>query len=426
MKRIKALTNWKKERKRKERKTNALQTDTLQTEILQKNAFQTEAKGISMSSRAFIFFILLFLFNLSNLLSAELISPENLPTGCEVATKLDFGNQTGPTSAEQNWKSLSFIGLLLSAALVSIIYMIGKAMDAPGLMARAKTDLIQVAVTGIALVLLYGILSGLCAIDAREFGFGFSSFFDGANKYFEYCRQLALKTYLDSANSIMVISAFSSFSVNTPEFLRFGNYFSIGIFLKPYAGYGLMIGAINWFASLVLLSYSLVTGFMVVLNAIQVYFLNLLLPAGIVLRCFSPTRDFGGVLIAISIGMFVFYPLLFSFSYMITAIAENQAELTPPSLPDMDWYPQVRAAVATALVYSVIPFANVVVLLRALSSSGNIAITALLNAYGEVGQTILPIYILPAINWIILAAIVRELSKVLGQEVDISGLARMI
>jgi hypothetical protein len=393
---------------------------------LQKNTLETEAQGIPLSSGAFILFVLLFLFNLSNLLSAELISPENLPTGCEVATKLDFGNQTGPTSAEQNWKSLSFIGLLLSAAFISIIYMIGKAMDAPGLMARAKTDLIQVAVTGIALVLLYGILSGLCTIDAREFGFGFSSFFDGANKYFEYSRASALSAYLSAAKSIMEISALSSISVNSPHFLDFGTFLKIGLYIKPFAGYGVTIGAINWFASLVLLSYSLITGFMIVLNAIQVYFLNLLLPAGVVLRCFSPTRDFGGVLIAISIGLFVFYPILFSFSYMITAIAKNQADLTPPSLPDTDWYPQFRVTVAKTLVLSSIPFGNVGIMLNSLSTDGDGVMDDLLDAYGEVGKTILPIYILPAINWIILAAIVRELSRVLGQEVDISGLARMI
>jgi len=421
MKRIKALTNWK-----KERNTNQLQTDKLQKDILQKNAFQTEAQGISMSSGAFILFALLFLFILSNLLSAELISPENLPTGCEVATKLDFGNQTGPTSAEQNWKSLSFIGLLLSAALVSIIYMIGKAIDAPGLMARAKTDLIQVAVTGIALVLLYGILSGLCTIDAREFGFGFSSFFDGANKYFEYSRASALSAYLSAAKSIMEISALSSISVNSPDFLDFGTFLKIGLYLKPFAGYGVTIGAINWFASLVLLSYSLVTGFMIVLNAIQVYFLNLLLPTGIVLRCFSPTRDFGGVIIAISIGLFVFYPILFSFSYMIVSIKENKADLTPPSLPDTDWSTKVDWAVAKILIYSSIPFGNVGIMLNSLSTDGDRVMDDLLDAYGEVSKTILPIYILPAINWIILAAIVRELSRVLGQEVDISGLARMI
>jgi len=423
MERMKELINRKKERKRKERKTNSLQTDTLQTEILQKNTFQTEAQGIPLSSGAFILFVLLFFFILSNLLSAELISPENLPTGCEVATKLDFGNQTGPTSAEQNWKSLSFIGLLLSAAFVSIIYMIGKAIDAPGLMARAKTDLIQVAVTGIALVFLYGILSSLCAIDAKEFGFGFSSFFDGANKYFEYSRAYALKTYLEATNSIMEISALTSFRINSPNFIDLGTFFKLGVYIQPYAGYGVTIGAINWFASLVLLSYSLITGFMVVLNAIQTYFLNLLLPAGVVLRCFSPTRDFGGILIAISIGLFVFYPLLFSFSYMMIS---KGGELSPPGLPNMDWEGKINWAVSRAIIVSSIPLGSAVQLIGQLSTGGNLATDSLLNAYEDVGPAILFIYILPAINWIILAAIVRELSKVLGQEVDISGLARMI
>jgi hypothetical protein len=111
---------------------------------------------------------------------------------------------------------------------------------------------------------------------------------------------------------------------------------------------------------------------------------------------------------------------------MITAIAKNQADLTPPSLPDMDWSTKVDWAVAKTLVFSSIPFGNVGIMLISLSTDGDRVMDDLLDAYGKVGKTILPIYILPAINWIILAALVRELSKVLGQEVDISGLARMI
>jgi len=421
MERMKDLTNWKKERKRKERKTNALQTDTLQTEILQKNTFQTDAQGIPLSSGAFILFVLLFLFNLSNLLSAELISPENLPTGCEVATKLDFGNQTGPTSAEQNWKSLSFIGLLLSAALISIIYMIGKAMDAPGLMARAKTDLIQVAVTGIALVLLYGILSGLCAIDAKEFGFGFSSFFDGANKYFEYAGSMALKSYLECTNSIMTLTGLATLNVMSPDAIVLGNFVKIGVFLKPYAGYNIPIGALRWLANLVMLSISLMKGYSLVLNAIQVNFLNLLFPAGVVLRCFSPTRDFGGVLIAISIGLFVFYPLLFSFSYMIIGQPSTSVDM-----PEMNWHDKIMGQFMIFESATIAPYLLFIVMPSKIFSMGDISSNMLFDSFSSVGEVLLVVIILPAINWIILTAIVRELSRVLGQEVDISGLARMI
>lgn len=365
-------------------------------------------------------YILLLLFALY---FVNLIHADEIPTGCKVALQLDFGNQSSdnPIGVEQNWKSLSAIGLLFSSVLISLIYMIAKALNSPSLAARAKTDLIQVVVTATFLVSLYAILSFICTLDAREFGFNFSSFFDGANNYFEYSRNYALNSYLSASNSIMLITGLSSFSINNPVFINFGNFFKVGIYFKPFAGYGIVIGAINWFASLVLLPYSLITGFLVVLNSIQVYFLNLLLPAGVVLRCFSPTRDFGGILIAISLGMFLFYPILFSFSYMI--IGEPNPNI---GTPDMNWEGKINTAVAKALFISSIPFGNVISILNSLNSDGGDAIDSINNAYASVGPALVYIYILPAINWIILASIIRELSRALGQEVDISGLARMI
>lgn len=347
----------------------------------------------------------------------------NIPNGCEIALQLDFGNQSAsnPIGVEQNWKSLSLIGLLVSFFLLIFAYLIGKSLDSPQLIARAKTDMVQVAVTAIMLGVLYSILLFICSIDASQFGFNFTSFFDGARMYLEYSRASALNAYLKCTNAMMIITGLSTFNINNPNFIDLGAFLHIGVYFKPFAGYGITIGALNWFASLVQLSYSLTTGFIVVLDAIQLYFLNLLLPAGVVMRCFSPTRDFGGVLIAISVGLFLFYPLLFSFSYMIIGQPDPNV-----GLPDMDWESEINSAVVKSVALSTVPLGSLVTIYNSLFGKGGEAIDRLNEAYEAIGGVILYIFILPAINWIILAAIVRELSKALGQEVDISGLARMI
>ncbi|MEM4134224.1 MAG: hypothetical protein QXV73_03410 [Candidatus Micrarchaeia archaeon] len=347
---------------------------------------------------------------------------DNMPNGCEVALLLDFGNQSNSAiGVEQNWKSLSFIGLLVSLFLLIFAYLIGKSLDSPQLIARAKTDMIQVVVTAIMLGVLYSILLFICSIDASQFGFNFTSFFDGARMYLEYSRASALNAYLKCTNAMMIITGLSTFNINNPNFIDLGAFLHIGVYFKPFAGYGITIGALNWFSSLVQLSYSLITGYIVVLDAIQLYFLNLLLPAGVVLRCFSPTRDLGGVLIAISVGLFFFYPLLFSFSYMIIGQPDPNV-----GLPDMDWESEINSAVAKSVALSAAPLGSLITIYNSLFGKGGEAIDRLNEAYIATGGVILYVFILPAINWIILVAIVRELSKALGQEVDISGLARMI
>lgn len=347
---------------------------------------------------------------------------DNMPNGCEVALLLDFGNQSNSAiGVEQNWKSLSFIGLLVSLFLLIFAYLIGKSLDSPQLIARAKTDMIQVVVTAIMLGVLYSILLFICSIDASQFGFNFTSFFDGARMYLEYSRASALNAYLKCTNAMMIITGLSTFNINNPNFIDLGAFLHIGVYFKPFAGYGITIGALNWFSSLVQLSYSLITGYIVVLDAIQLYFLNLLLPAGVVLRCFSPTRDLGGVLIAISVGLFFFYPLLFSFSYMIIGQPDPNV-----GLPDMDWESEINSAVAKSVALSAAPLGSLITIYNSLFGKGGEAIDRLNEAYIATGGVILYVFILPAINWIILIAIVRELSKALGQEVDISGLARMI
>ena len=362
-------------------------------------------------------FVFLFFASISNAQSNS-----SVPTGCQVALQLDFGGESGQTGIEQNWKSLSVIGLLLSGAFISLIYMIGKAMDSPTLVSRAKTDIIQVMVTAILLIFLYSLLSVICSIDGKQFGLKFSSIFDGAENYFEYARLMGLSAYLKSTNSIMTLTGLSTLVLTVPDAIALGSFAKIGLFLKVFGGYNIPIGALNWLASLVMLSISLMKGYVVVLNAIELNFLNLLFPAGIVMRCFSPTRDFGGVLISLSLGLFLFFPFMFSFSYMIL----GQPDPSQVSMPSMNWYSKIIGQFVTFQAATIVPFLIFAVLPDKIYSMGTVAASMLSDSFSAIGATLLPVFILPALNWIILAALVRELSKALGQEVDISGLARMI
>ncbi|MEM3369411.1 MAG: hypothetical protein QXE90_00965 [Candidatus Micrarchaeia archaeon] len=369
------------------------------------------------SAITFLLLLLPFIFAQS-----QQPTEQTVPKGCEVALQLDFGNQStsNPIGVEQNWKSLSLIGLLASFALLSIMFLIAKALDASSLLARVKTDIIQIFVTAIMLGVLYSVILVFCSVDLTQFGFADASFFDTAGKYFDYAESLALSAYLKMMNSIMYISALSRISVNAPSFLPLGNFVKIGLYTNLLSGTSVALGGLNWFSSLIMLSISLLHGYKVVLYSIQTYFLNLLLPVGVVLRCFSPTRDLGGAFIALALGLWFFYPILFSFSYMII----NSPQ--PVSPPQLDWESSITVTILALGPLTIVPLLGGGAFLLVLSGSLNTAVDMFNSGYIEVGKTLLPVFLLPAINWIILVAIVRELSRAFGQEVDISGLARMI
>jgi hypothetical protein len=48
------------------------------------------------------------------------------------------------------------------------------------------------------------------------------------------------------------------------------------------------------------------------------------------------------------------------------------------------------------------------------------------TAIGLTGDSILVVYVLPALVWVMLVGLIRNLSKTLGEELDISSLSRLI
>jgi len=341
-------------------------------------------------------------------------------SSCEVATNLNFSSSGTPTSADSNWKTLCIVGLFIASLLTAMIFMLGRALDNQSLINRAKTDLYQIMVTAAILVVFASFISGLCAIDATQFGLTAPSLFDASRSYFLYAQSVAFNSYISTVNSIMLLSGLSSLYVKG-EPIKIGAYIGIGMDMRPFAGFTSALGALNLLSNLTMLSVSITSGFITILNAIETWFLNLLLPAGVVLRCFTPTREFGGVLISIAIGLFIFYPLLFAFSYMLIG------QLPPLPLPDTGgWLEFTLSELAIFSSTSILPFGLIVTTLGQMLFIGGMAGDSIAEAFTQVGGALLPVFILPAINWIILVSIVKGISRVMGEEVDISSLTRLI
>jgi hypothetical protein len=342
-------------------------------------------------------------------------------SACDVVNKLDFNQPSSPTDSGNNWKTLCLAGLLISSFIISLMYMLGKAMDNPALLNRARTDINQVIITAAMLVVFAALMNALCALDGTAFGLKTVSLFDSARSYFAYAQSVAFNSYIDTTNSIMLLSGLASLYVNSADAIPIGLYIKMGLALRPFSGFSAALGALNFVSNLTMLSVAMTSGYITILNVIQTWFLNLMLPAGVVMRCFTPTRDFGGVLISLAVGLFVFYPLLFGLSYLLLGQPD------PVGMPSSEgWFEPIIGQLAIFTASSVIPFGLVASVLGQLLTMGDLAGERVATSFGNVGASLLPVFILPAINWIVLVGIVKGISRAMGEEVDISSLARLI
>jgi hypothetical protein len=299
--------------------------------------------------------------------------------------------------------------------------MIGRGLGKPELISRAKTDLQQIVVTAVLLIILTAFLATLCSLNVKDLGMASEgSMFVAAENYFEYAQSLATLTYMKSVSVVMYVSAAASTYIGGPLVVPFD---FIILSNSPFSGLRTYLVAVNVASNLVMLSVSVMAAQVFVLKAIQLTFLNLLFPIGIVCRCFSPTRDFGGILIALSIGLFIFFPLMFAVSYVV--IGEPRTLALPGSI-DWGWFGLYFILAEASLITMLSSIAGLAYqIVAAIGISSSSASLAMVFFQG-VGETILVIYLLPAISWIIVAMVVRDLSRVMGEEIDISTLSRMI
>lgn len=146
--------------------------------------------------------------------------------------------------------------------------------------------------------------------------------------------------------------------------------------------------------------------------------LTIVLPLGLVLRSFYPTRKVGGFLIALAISLYVIFPLTY---LMNAAISNSYLEAVNNTATS------ALSASSESVQSSITSIAGQnlgnVSLLSALSGVGS-WIAGLLNGiFVDVGQFIVYAFIMPAFSLAITGISVKELARLLGSEVPISRLS---
>ena len=378
------------------------------TEAIKKNNEDKKSK----QSKQKIKIKIAILFALSCVFLTSIVSADT----CEIATT--FIKQGGDITS--TWGMRAVIAIVLSSIIAALFFMIGKGLGKAEIVNKAKTDVYQIGITALILILFGAFVGGICNINAKQFGLPKESLFDDARAYFEYAKGKALEAVSETAGSILYINAAASIYARLTVLApNIGPTVMLGV--SPYSGLSSAIGALQFMMNMALIQVAIAQAWIAVLDAIETSFLQLLLPVGVLLRCFMPTREFGGVLMSIAIGFFLFYPLMFSIAYLVLGAPQ------PPGTPSIDAHEgTVRGAFITIATTSLVPGAGIASMLAYFIQFGDLAATTIINGMSAIGNALLSVFILPAIMWIIIAELVRNMSRALGEEVDIGSLARMI
>ena len=141
--------------------------------------------------------------------------------------------------------------------------------------------------------------------------------------------------------------------------------------------------------------------------------ITIVLPIGLILRTFYPTRKLGGFLIAVAIGMYVIFPM----SYVLNANIINSFSIASSN----STITQVTGS-ATSLENMALSGSNKLSIINAIANSANSissAFSGITNTIvGVIAYFILAAFILPAFSLIITAVSIRELSAVFGSEIS--------
>jgi hypothetical protein len=154
-----------------------------------------------------------------------------------------------------------------------------------------------------------------------------------------------------------------------------------------------------------------------VLAFIAVSALTIILPLGLILRSFYPTRKTGGFLIALAICLYVVFPLTYVMNATISNSYLMAANETGSSAVAMTT--EGITSSVTSLANQGLNNASVLSLIGGFGSW----IASLLNGiFSDVGNFIVYAFIMPAFSLVITGISVRELSRILGSEVPIGRL----
>jgi len=303
-----------------------------------------------------------------------------------------------------------WLALLIPIAIIAISYMASYAFNTPSLRAILQDEMLQIFATGAIALTLVGtqavvdeyVTATLQASGAT--GTTITSSMDAAAAKIAELEGKASGILLNMQEATDMLGTEASRGV-------YCNFMGTGFSLTncgPLNAYrGSMTAAA--FTTTVALSDTYAQDFL--LSLARTYAFSIIIPLGLILRCFKASRMAGGALIAIGFGFYTVYPVVILATDNL--LHGNQATAPMPQNS------------AIPLVGTCDPKEPKVENARADFVSYGEQLTSYSLIYGISYQMLVRILFLSILNLIITLGFIRAFARMIGSEIDVSSLARI-
>ena len=320
-----------------------------------------------------------------------------------------------------DWLPLVLVGLAITVGFLVVLYMLGNFMRNAKLLAWVQSELFQVFATGMLASLIMAWILGTCNFPADMLSGSAEdagrSIYAVADSYIDWGVLQGVKVFG------LIISA--NFFVG----LTSGFYFAfdplgVGSRLSPMGAFSQISNIMYVMMSTFMVSFLVFATQKLIIEYIVLAMTYFFLPLGLIMRALSPTREFGGAMVGLALGMLIFYPLLVVFNKtLVQGPMEREFDKMSTDLKNLD---VVSVLSQMELMPKKMLVGGISGVINAALSPLFFAVTLIYLAARSAVYYFIVAVVLPIFNFVFLISIVKQLSKALGDEVDVTNLTRMI
>lgn len=319
---------------------------------------------------------------------------------------LAFAASTPPPAMQAPTYTYFWLALLIPIAVVAIAYMGSYAFNAPALRAVLQDELLQILATGAVALTLVGTQAVVDeymvkTMNVAEAGaVEINGAMDAAAAKITELEGIGLSLLSNMEDVSNTLGMEASRGV-------FCNFMGTGFSLSNCSPLNAYRGSLTAaaFTTTVAISDTYAQDF--ILSLARNYAFTLIIPMGLLLRCFKASRAAGGALIAIGFGFYTVYPVVI----LLTDNLLHGTDMPPhPSIPITGECDPREPKVTNSLT-------NFTEYGEQLTNYDLI--------FGMAYQVLVRILFLSVLNLIITLSFIRTFAHMIGSDIDVSSLARI-
>ena len=323
---------------------------------------------------------------------------------------------------------------IIAATVIAISFMIGQALRNPKITVWAKTEIVQLFMSFISLLLLGTLLGFFCSISMNDIASIFEISYSGPDSMFEAAHDYLFRasTYAHTALTVIryhlegytILAFMGEFECDLATGpIGWGCWFGYsGASVQPFGGYAALTAALNTAFNSILMAYLMSLNYLMILLYAYKGFAFFLFPIGIFMRSMPYMRSFGSVLMALAISFTIVYPFFLAvFDLMADGLIVYDSELVDNfgRMSSEDVYPDNSAGVGASLASA---FSKDYVKDNIYFEHGDEPAKAI--AFG--GAAFIVAFLFPSVALLGAIASTVYIARLYGEEIDLSRIMQMV